>query len=274
MVKVIEAAYSDIASLTAALHHQDALIEAFNPAAAVHQHTIVRAALSAGVKHLVTNEFGFDSFHHNAADLPVSDSKVEAQRVLEEELRNSVVVDGELSPLAWTAIITSTWYDFAIREGWFWLNRNKREITRFGSGNQRTSISRMALNGEAVVAVLREPERFRDRPVYIASHSVTTNELIDLAKEVSEDPDTHWNVVDVPDLDSFKKQGMALWDEDRKKGVGWLNTQAFMMLGISVLFDENNHFGADFREKLEPGWDEGREQLKENLRKLIKEVSN
>jgi hypothetical protein len=272
VVKVVEAAYSDITSLTAALRHQDALIEAFNPAAAVHQHIIVRAALAAGVKHLVTNEFGFDSFHRNAAELPVSHSKIEAQRVLEEELRNAVV-NGEPPALAWTAIITSTWYDFAIRAGWFWLNPAKWEITRFGSGNQRTSISRLARNGEAVVAVLRELERFRNRPVYVASHSVTTNELIELAKEVSEDSERPWNVIDVPDLDPFKKQAMALWEEDRKKGVGWLHTQAFMMLGIVVLFDEDNHFGADFGEKLEPGWDEGREQLKENLRKLIKEVS-
>lgn len=239
----------------------------------MHQQIIVRAALAAGVKHLVTNEFGFDSFHPNATDLPVSDSKIEAQRVLEDELRKAVV-DGKSPVLTWTAIITSTWYDFAIRQGWFWLNPTKREITRFGSGNQKTSISRQAVNGEAVVAVLREPERFRNRPVYIAGHSVTTNELIELVKEVSEAAERPWNVVDIPDLDTFKKQGLALWDEDRKKGVEWLGSQAFMMLGVVVLFDENNHFGADFGEKLEPGWDDGREKLKESLTQLIKEASN
>lgn len=193
--------------------------------------------------------------------------------MLEEELHKAAM-DGKPAPLAWTAIITSTWYDFAIRMGFFWLNPAKRTITRFGSGDQRTSISRIALSGEAVVAVLREPERFRNRPVYVASHTVTTNELIALAKEVSGDPERPWNVIDIPDVEAFKKQGLALWNEDRKKGVDWLHSQAFMMLSTIQLFDENNHYGADFGEKLEPGWGESREKLKDHLGQLSKEVCN
>lgn len=233
----------------------------------------MRAALAAGVKQLITNEFGFDTFHPHAAELPISASKLEAQRVLEEELQKATV-DGKPAPLAWTAIITNTWYDFAIRAGFFWLNPAKRTITRFGSGEQRVSISRIALNGETVFAVLREPKRFRNRPVYVASHSITTDDLITLAMEVSEDPERSWNVIDMPDIDAFKKQGMALWNEDRKNGVDWLPSQAFMVLSTVQLFDENNYFGADFGEKLEPAWGESREELKDHLRQLIDEGSS
>ena len=184
-------------------------------------------------------------------------------------------VDGKPAPLAWTAIITSTWYDFAIKAGWFWLNPAKRTIIRSGSGNQRTSISRFAVNGDAVVAVLREPERFRNRPAYFASYSVTTNELIALAKEISDDSDRPWKVIDMPDVEASKRQGLALWNEDRKNGVEhWLGSQAFMMLGTIQLFDEDNHFGADFGEKLESGWGESREELKTHLRELIEEVGH
>ncbi len=238
-----------------------------------HKRIIVRAALAAGVKQLVTNEFGFDTFHQNGSENPAFTFKIEAQRVLEEELQK-VVADGKLASLAWTAIITSTWYDFAMKNGFFWLDPAKRMITRFGSGNQRTSISRMALNGEAVVAVLREPERYRNRPVYIASHTVTTNELIALANEISDDPKRPWNVTDIPDMAAFKSQSIALWNEDRKNGLDWLHAQAYMMLSAVTLFDENNHFGADFGEKLEPGWGEDREKLKAHLKQLIEEVGN
>ncbi|KAE9375215.1 NAD(P)-binding protein [Stipitochalara longipes BDJ] len=268
-VKVIEAAYDDLAALTAAFRDHDALVEAFNPAATAHKHTIVQAALAAEVTHLVTNEFGHDSFHRNGAELPVSASKIEAQRVLEEELRKATV-DGKAAPLAWTAIITSTWYDFAIRKGFFPLNPATRTITRFGSGNQRTSITRAALVGKAVVAVLREPERFQNRPVYVASHTITTNELITLAKEIA--PEKSWNVVDISDLEAFKQQGLHLWSEDRKNGEGWLHTQAFMMLSAVLVFDEHNRYGADFGEKLEPGWGESREEFKDHLKQLIEEV--
>ncbi|KAE8446692.1 hypothetical protein EG329_011736 [Mollisiaceae sp. DMI_Dod_QoI] len=269
-VKVVEAAYDSLTALTTALHDQDALIEAFNPAATAQKHTIVQAALAAKVKQLVTNEFGHDSFHPNGAELPVSASKIEAQRVLEEELRKAAA-DGNAAPLAWTAIITSTWYDFAIRKGFFWLNPTTGTITRFGSGNQKTSVTRTALVGEAVVAVLREPERFQNRPMYLASYTITTNELIALAKEI--DPGRSWNVVDIPDLETFKQQGLHLWSEDRKKGMDWLHTQAFMMLSTVLVFDEHNRYGADFGEKVEPGWGESREEFKDHLKQLIKEGS-
>ncbi|KUJ21698.1 NAD(P)-binding protein [Mollisia scopiformis] len=273
-IKVGEAAYDDLQSLTTALRQHDALIEVFNPAATTNDHIIMRAALAAGVKQLITNEFGFDTFHPNAGGLPISASKIEAQRALEEELLKAAA-DGKPAPLAWTAIITNTWYDFAIRAGFFWLNPTERTITRFGSGNQRVSISRAALSGEAVVAVLHQPERFRNRPVYVASYSVTTNELIALAKEISGESDRLWKVTDVPDLVNFKEQGLALWNEDskgRKSGVDWRHSQAFMMLSTLQLFDEDNQFGADFSDKLEPGWGESREEFKAHLQQLIEAV--
>jgi hypothetical protein len=40
-----------------------------------------------------------------------------------------------------------------------------------------------------------------------------------------------------------------------------------------AIFDENNKYGADFGEKLEPNWNEGREKLKDALRLLIKETA-
>lgn len=268
-VKIIEAAYDNLAALTTAFHDQDALMEAFNPAATAHKRIIVQAALAARVKQLIINEFGHDSFHSSAADLPVSASKIEAQHVLEEELKKAAV-DGEPAPLAWTAIITGPWYDFAIRKGFFPLNPVTWTITRIGSGSQKMSTTSSTLLGQTVVAVLREPERFRNRPVYVASYTVTVNELIALAKEII--PGKIWNVVDIPDLDGFKQQGLHLWNEDRKRGVGWLHSQAFMMLSAVQLFDEDNRYGADFGEKIEPGCGESCEEFKGHLKQLIEEV--
>lgn len=187
-----EAAYDSVSSLTAALRGQDALVEIFNPAATVHQRTIVRAALAAGIKHLITNEFGLDTFHPNITKLPSAEAKVQAQsvleEVLEEELQTAIASD-KPAPLSWTGVFSGVWYDWAIREGKLWVDPGTRTIMRLGSGDQKTSISRIALNGEAVVAILREPERFRKRPAYFASHTVTTNELITLVKEIEKYPE-------------------------------------------------------------------------------------
>ncbi|KAF2194386.1 NAD(P)-binding protein [Zopfia rhizophila CBS 207.26] len=274
VVTTVEAAYDDISGLIAALCDHDALVEIFNPAATVHQRTIVRAALAAGIKHLITNEFGLDTFHPNITDLVSARFKVEAQRALEDELQTAITI-GKPGTLSWTGIFSGVWYDWAIQEGKFWVNPATRTITRFGSGDQRTSISRAALNGEAVVAVLREPERFRNRPAYFASHTVTTNELIALVKEVSGDSEKSWNVADIPDMEAFKREAIRLWDEDTEKGVeDRLHSPAFVMLSTAAVFDEKNHFGADLGGKLEPGWDEGLEILKDQLRQLIKEAAN
>lgn len=274
VVSTVEAAYDDISGLTAVLRDHDALIEIFNPAATVHQRTIVQAALEAGIKHLITNEFGFDTFNPNTKDLVSAGFKLDAQRTLEDELQTSIA-NGKPPTLSWTGIFTGVWYDWAIREGKFWVNPATRTITRFGSGDQKTSISRVALNGEAVVAVLREPERFRNRPAYFASHTVTTNEMISLIQEISGDSEKPLNVADVPDVNAFMREAIRLWDEDTGKGVeNRSHSHAYAVLSAAALFDENNKFGADLSEKLEPGRDEGTEILKDQLRQLFKEAGN
>jgi hypothetical protein len=273
-VKIREAAYDDIAGLTATLRDQDALIEAFNTAAAIHQRTIVRAALAAGIKHLVTSEFGLDTFHPNASQLPCSDIKLEAQRALEEELQKAVG-NGNSTPLTWTGIFVGPWYDWGIRKGNFWLDRASHTITRLGSGDQKVSMSRLALNGEAVVTVLREPERFRNRPAYFSNHTVSVNGIISLVKEISDESEGPWIINDVPDIEVVKNEGLRLWNDDTKNGVeNRLHSAAYLNLATAALYDENNAFGADFSHKQEPGWDEGLEKLKDNLKLLLNETSS
>jgi nucleoside-diphosphate-sugar epimerase len=92
-------------------------------------------------------------------------SKIEAQRVLEEELHAATMQDGgKTVTLSWTGIATSVWFDWAIglaAETFFWVNATNRTITRYGSGDQRTCLTHVDVNGEAVVAVLRNPEKYK-----------------------------------------------------------------------------------------------------------------
>lgn len=253
------AEYDDIPALTAALEGQNAVVEAFNPAAAKYQSTIVRAAIAAGVSHLITPEFSSDTFNEHADELLIYEPKLKAQRELEQLVRESGGV------MSWTAIIVGAWYDWGIQNGVFWINKSNRTITRFGSGEQRYAISRIGLVADTVVAVLGAPEKFQNRPAYFASHTVTTNQLISLAKEIG----GNWEVFDVS-VDGFVENGRQHWNKDTAKGVkDRMNTPAYAMLGTAALFDENNRYGGDFGHKLEPGWDEGDEALKDNLKKLF-----
>jgi len=74
-------------------------------------------------------------------------------------------------------------------------------IMRFGSGNQKYAISRLQQVSDFAVNVLQYPEKYRNRPAYFASHTVTTNQLIDIVEEFGL---WDWKVVDVDVSDSVK----------------------------------------------------------------------
>ena len=96
-------------SLTTAFAGQDAIVEAFNPTAARFQINVVEAAMQRGVKHIITPDFGSDTFHVNAPELKIFEPKIEAQRLLEESLRGSGI--------RWTAVITGPFFDWGEPEG-------------------------------------------------------------------------------------------------------------------------------------------------------------
>ncbi|RWA07866.1 hypothetical protein EKO27_g7252 [Xylaria grammica] len=252
--------YDDLAGLTVAFESQQAVIEAFNPAAAENQGVIAQAAIAAGVKHLITPDFSSNTFNPYVDDLLIFEPKRQAQRALEAAVERSA------GAISWTAIIVGAWYDWAIENGQFWIDKESRTITKFGSGNKKTSISRLSLCGDAVVAVLRSPNQYRNRPAYFQSHSISTNELASILREVSGDG---WNIDDIL-LEGFVEKAKALWDKDSKDNVkDRLSSEAYRMLGTSALFDEENHYDGDFSRMVEPGWDEGLDALKESLARLI-----
>ncbi|KAJ4309853.1 hypothetical protein N0V84_011281 [Fusarium piperis] len=252
--------YTNPKALTKALKNQDVLVEAFNPAAAIHQELIVRSALQAGIKHIITPDFSGDTFHPHIGELLIFEPKLRAKCAFEKIIAES---EGRLS---WTSIIVGPWFDWTIETGIFWINKEQKKIFRYGSGNQKCSMSRRALNGEALVAVLQNPEKYRNRPAYFASHTVSTNQLITIIEDLGL---SGWSVTDLP-IEGLYQEALNLWEEDTAKGVeNRLGSKAYPMLSTVALLDENNRYGSDFSDKVEPGWDEGEDALKESLKKLL-----
>ncbi|RSL56066.1 hypothetical protein CEP53_006910 [Fusarium sp. AF-6] len=252
--------YTDSEALTKALANQDVLVEAFNPAAAIHQELIVRSALQAGVKHIITPDFSGDTSHPRIGELLIFEPKLRAKYEFEKIIAES---EGQLS---WTSIIVGPWFDWTIETGIFWINNEQKKIFRYGSGDQKCSMSRRALNGEALVAVLQNPKKYHNRPAYFASHTVSTNQLITIIEELGLEG---WSVTDVP-IGGYYQEALRLWEEDTANGVeNRLGSKAYPMLSTVALLDEDNRYGSDFSDKVEPGWDEGEDALKESLKKLL-----
>jgi hypothetical protein len=137
-----------------------------------------------------------------------------------------------------------------------------------GSGNQRVSMSSIDMTGKATVAVLRDPDRFANRPAYFADYTASTNELVEILREI-EGKDS-WSTRYQP-IDGLHDLGLQQWAADTEKGVqDRLNTNAYRMLGICALFDESNRYGADYSGSSEAGFGLTRDEFKTSLRKAVR----
>lgn len=161
--------------------------------------------------------------------------------------------------------------EIAIPREQFWINPKTKIITVLGSGDQRVSMSRIDMCARGIVAALSSPSEFANRPAYFADYTVSTNTLVSITKEILGPEFENWNVVRV-ELSEFFVNGKAAYKKDTEDGVkDRLNTVAYQMLGTYGVFEEGNHYGADFEGKLNrPEWQKGNEELKEELRVLLK----
>ncbi|KAM5361285.1 hypothetical protein ACJA88_014526 [Fusarium oxysporum] len=268
-VLIKKASYGDLEGLTGAFNGQDAIVEAFNPVAASNQRIIVRAAVAAGIRHIITPEFGPDTFNPHISEVLIYEPKLEAQRQLEEELefhRSQSLSDATGKLPAWTGIAVGAWYDWGIETGRFWINKTTRTINRIGSGNQLVSMCRVETCANAVSLVLSEPDKYRNRPAYFTNMTISTNELISIVKDITGE---EWSVSDVP-MDGMSALGRKLWDEDTANGVTVrTTTQAYPILGTVSLFDEKDRYGANFGNKVEASLYDTMDTFKESLRKIL-----
>ncbi|KAF8856175.1 hypothetical protein BDZ45DRAFT_692025 [Acephala macrosclerotiorum] len=141
--------------LSAIFEGQDAIVCAYNPAGtSAHHKAITDAALASGIKHFITPELA--PTHSNRISTSFRCS------CPNEKLK-------------------------AIPRGIFWLDSKSRTVTIFGSGNQNISMSSISMVGRATVEVFFRPEQYTNRPVYFADYTISNNELLVVAEEVTKE---------------------------------------------------------------------------------------
>ncbi|KAK3988036.1 hypothetical protein QBC44DRAFT_382754 [Cladorrhinum sp. PSN332] len=182
-VTVKEVDYDSLASLTAALQGQQAVISTLGPSALAKQLLLIEAAESVGtVQKFIPSEFGGDTTHPKVAAFPGYDTtKVPVQKALRE------------SGLNWTLVLNGAFLDWAIQIGWI-LDGKNRKITLYDGGEREFSASTLEDIGKAVVGVLKKPEETKNRAVYVNSARVTLKGLLEKAKKASGTKDEDWTV--------------------------------------------------------------------------------
>ncbi|PYH88314.1 NAD(P)-binding protein [Aspergillus ellipticus CBS 707.79] len=264
-LKEVTVDYASVTSLKQTFINQHAVIEAFNPSMAIYQDRIVQAAVETNtIKHIITPDFSSDTFSKVNKELLIFEPKIKAQTALESLIQ-------QRSDLHWTAIIAGPFFDWAIPKSLFWINPTTHEVTNFGSGDQRISMSTLDMVGRATLAVLRNPASFQDRPAYFADYTVSSNELLAMLQDMDAGKaDAEPWVANSIALDGWLSMAKQLWEKDTEDGVeDRLNSTAYRMLGTYGLFEEGNRYGADFGDRVEVGFGVDETVFRQVLGRLV-----
>jgi len=216
-VKICPVDYTNIDSLAAALHGQDALVSAVAMAAVPSQRLLIDAAAKAGVKRIIPSEFGCDLKNTNSRKLPVFAGKVDIERYLDE-----LAIKGETS---YTLVYCGPFLDLGLRQGIF-LNFEERKAHIYDGGDQLISTSRLATAGKAVRRILTHPRETADRAVWVKDIDISQNQLLKLAQSLT--PSEDWQVTNVSTA-ALEKESM---EQIKRKEVGEKTMQGLLLRGI------------------------------------------
>ncbi|KAJ5718566.1 oxidoreductase CipA [Penicillium malachiteum] len=137
---------------------------------------LIEAAHKAGVKRFLPSEYGCDTSHPPTAKLPIYyNDKVAVVKRLKE-------IAEQDSSSTFTPIVTGPFFDSGIEKN-FIVNLAGPLSQIYNGGDTLFSTSTLSGIGRAVVGVLKHPEETKNRHVYIASATLTQNQLIEWAEK-------------------------------------------------------------------------------------------
>ncbi|KAJ6005066.1 hypothetical protein N7540_012865 [Penicillium herquei] len=204
--------YNDEDTIVDALKCQQFFIITVSPTAPRDTHSkLVQAAAKAGVPYIMPNGYGGDIEHVKFGQDVMLGPVAQANR---EEI--------EKLGMKWITICCGFWYDYSLAGGAFrfGFDFDKKELTVYGDGNTKITVSTLAQVGRAVAAVLSLkvlPEDENDKsqtfsswlnkPVYLNSFDITQNEMFESVKRVTGITDADWTITQE---DAHKRFGDGL----------------------------------------------------------------
>lgn len=174
--KVVQVDYSSVESLSAALKGHDAVVSTANGAATPSLFKLIDAAIIAGVKRFIPNEFSSISSDPKARDIPVYQLFIQNQDYLKEK--------AQAGKIEYTIFATGPFLEYTFGSPLF-LDYHNRSIDVYGDGNIPISTTSIAGIGKAIAGVLKRSDETKNRFIYVHEAVVTQNRLLALAKKIS-----------------------------------------------------------------------------------------
>lgn len=218
-VKRTQVSYDDEATLVAALQGQQFLIITLSFAAPPDTHSkLVRAASQAGVPYIMPNVYGSDIQNESLREQDLYGAAA-LKRCLEIESQANT---------AYVAMVCGFWYEWslALGERFFGFDISNRNVTFFDNGTTPITTSTWGQCGRAVAALLSLPEddngtgepavsRWKNKPLYIGSFSVSQRDILDSIHRVTGTTDADWTISHQPSAQRYKEALDELKKGDR-----------------------------------------------------------
>ena len=201
-------------SLTEALKGHDAVVAAFPLPNQLQFHLrLAYAAAEAGVRRFIPADWGScDAASPEALKrLQLYRDKTKVRERCEELAREFP------STFTWTAIVCGHFFDFGLRDGLLHFDLEKKEALLLDGGNIPASASTLRRIGEAMVAVLRQPDKGMNQTIYVQSFNPTQREVLaSLKKALGEDG---WTVNEEQSGSYLDRQQKRMDEEGDKHAV-------------------------------------------------------
>ncbi|GLA37109.1 hypothetical protein AnigIFM63309_003675 [Aspergillus niger] len=225
--------YDDESTLVKALQGQQFLVITMSVMAPPDTHAkLIRAAAKAGLPYVMPNAYGSD-FTNDALAKETRRGDVIRKSLQEIEATNVC---------SWIALVCGFWYEFSMARGaeCFGFDVQRKHLTLIDNGNTKINISTWDQCGRAVAALLNLKElpdgpgdtsptvsTWKNRPLYIASFTISQRDIFSSWKRVTGDKDEEWALEYAPSHERYAQGQERLEKGDKLGYVQMLYTRQF-----------------------------------------------
>ncbi|PMB63464.1 hypothetical protein BM221_010684 [Beauveria bassiana] len=140
----------------------------------------------------------------------------------------------ENTGLSWTAIHTGQFFDWSLEDGWLDFHLKQQRVVIYDSGSKPWSTTTIGTAAASVVKVLLKPEETKNKPIFVASFTVSQRQVLD---ELEKATGSKWEVRKMSSAEALKKAA-DMDNEDYSEGL--------KLLILMLLYADDVDRGADF----------------------------
>jgi hypothetical protein len=202
--------YDDQEALVAALKGQDVLVITLSATAPPETSIkLVDAAVLAGIKYVVPNEWGSDRAQVQLGkDLLLAEGQI--------KLCEYIVSKG----IKWISVGCAFWYEFSLSNGdaGYGFDLVNRKVTFYDDGNTKITTTTWPQTGLAVARLLALPlttiEDFDNSQVLITSFHVSQRDMLDSILRVTGDKESDWTIQHEDSKERFERGRQLMYQGD------------------------------------------------------------